>query len=141
MNALIVGGGLVGSELAHMLAEAGITMSVIEQSEERCDLIEPGLNELGVRVFCGDGDEPAILEEAEIASADVVVAATGDDEDNLVVCLLAKNEYAVGLTLARVNNPKNAWLFTEAFGVDVPISQTTMIAELLRKQVPGDDQV
>ena len=141
MNALIVGGGLVGSELAHMLAEAGITMSIIEQSGERCDLIEPGLNELGVRVFCGDGDEPAILEEADIASADVVVAATGDDEDNLVVCLLAKNEYAVGLTLARVNNPKNAWLFTDAFGVDVPVSQTTMIAELLRKQVPGDDQV
>lgn len=138
MYALIVGGGKVGSELALMLAESEIELSVIERDEDRCDLIQPGLNELGVRVFWGDGDEPSILEEADVRTADVLVAATGDDEDNLVACLLAKNEYSVGLTLARVNNPKNAWLFTRAFGVDVPISQTTMIAEVLRRQVPGE---
>ena len=84
MNALIVGGGLVGSELAHMLAEAGITMSIIEQSEERCDLIEPGLNELGVRVFCGDGDGAVAFSGAGQAHGAFVfgelkvVAAVGD---------------------------------------------------------------
>jgi len=68
----------------------------------------------------------------------VVVAATGHDEDNLVVCLLGKYEYGVHLTMARVNNPKNEWLFSERFGVDAPVSQTTMIADLLRKHVPGE---
>ena len=73
--------------------------------------------------MCGDGDEPYVLEDADVAKADAIVAATGDDEDNLVVCLLGKYEYNVPLTIARINNPKNEWLFTEQFGVDVPVSQ------------------
>ena len=62
-----------------------------------------------------------------------VIAATGHDEDNLVVCLLGKYEYKVPLTLARINNPKNEWLFTERFGVDVPVSQTSMISKLVQE--------
>jgi trk system potassium uptake protein TrkA len=70
-----------------------------------------------------------------VGKADAVVAATGDDEDNLVVCLLGKYEYKVPVTIARINNPKNEWLFTEQFGVDVPVSNTAMIVRQLEEQV------
>lgn len=134
MKVLIVGGGQVGSNLARMLNEEGHELTLIEIDRARCSQLEERVSE--VRIMCGDGDEPYLLEEADIRSADVVIAATGDDEDNLVVCLLAKYEYRVGLTMARVNNPKNEWLFTERFGVDVPVSQTSMIARLLSEHVP-----
>lgn len=134
MKILIVGGGQVGSNLAAILSGDGHQVSLIEVDRSKCSKIEERISD--VRVMCGDGDEPYLLEEADIRAADVVVAATGDDEDNLVVCLLAKFEYGVAHTMARVNNPKNEWLFTERFGVDVPVSQTAMIANLLREHVP-----
>lgn len=133
MKVLIVGGGQVGSNLAGMLSAEGHQVTLIEVDRERCSRLEERVSD--VRVMCGDGDEPYLLEEADIRSAEVVIAATGDDEDNLVVCLLAKYEYGVRHTLARVNNPKNEWLFTDRFGVDAPVSQTSMIASLLRERV------
>lgn len=136
MKVLIVGGGQVGSNLATTLAGEGHQLTLIEVDRARCSALEERVSD--VRIMCGDGDEPYLLEEADIRSADVVIAATGDDEDNLVVCLLAKFEYHVQHTMARVNNPKNEWLFTERFGVDVPVSQTSMIANLLRQRVPGE---
>jgi trk system potassium uptake protein TrkA len=88
-----------------------------------------------VRVIPGDGDEPSVLEKAGVRTADVLVATTGEDEDNLVACLLARLEYDVARTLARVNNPKNEWLFTPAMGVDVWVSQAHVMADLMRKEL------
>jgi trk system potassium uptake protein TrkA len=136
MYVVIVGGGKVGSSLAKMLAEQGHTVTIVEFDRDKCALLtEPGL---AVSVQCGDGDEPDVLEAANVARADVLVAATGHDEDNLVVCLLGKHEYRVPLTMARVNNPKNEWLFTEQFGVDVLISNTAIMAEVLKNVSLGD---
>lgn len=137
MKVLIVGGGQVGSNLSRMLAAEGHELTLIEVDRAKCAALEERVSD-SIRIMCGDGDEPYLLEEADIRAADVVIAATGDDEDNLVVCLLAKYEYDVAHTMARVNNPKNEWLFTDRFGVDVPVSQTSMIANLLREHVPGN---
>jgi trk system potassium uptake protein TrkA len=134
MFVVIVGGGKVGSYLGQMLGDAGHEVAVIEFRPEQCKRLEDELQD-NVRLICGDGDEPYILEDANVGKADAIVAATGDDEDNLVVCLLAKFEYKVPLTVARINNPKNEWLFTEEFGVDIPVSNTSMIASLLEKHV------
>lgn len=136
MYTVIVGGGKAGSHLAHTLAAEGNEVVVIEQNPVQCErILERGDN---VRVVCGDGDEPYILDEAETGRADAIVAATGHDEDNLVVCLLGKNEYRVPVTLARINNPANAWLFTERFGVDLAVSNTEIMTGLLRRASAGD---
>ncbi|HEY3317848.1 MAG TPA: NAD-binding protein [Coriobacteriia bacterium] len=134
MVVVIVGGGKVGSFLAQMLGEAGHEVTLVEFRPEQCTRLEGELQD-NVRLICGDGDEPYILEDANVTKADAIVAATGDDEDNLVVCLLGKYEYKVPLTIARINNPKNEWLFTDEFGVDIPVSNTSMIANLLEKHV------
>jgi trk system potassium uptake protein TrkA len=136
MNAVIVGGGKVGSHLASTLAKEGNHVSLVEVDPDRCEMLHGVMN--GVNVICGDGDEPYILEDAGIQNADAVVAATGHDEDNLVVCLLSKLEYTAPLTIARINNPSNAWLFTERFGVDVPVSNTAIMADVLKKVSLGD---
>ena len=136
MNVVVVGGGKVGSNLARMLGAESHAVTLVEIDRAKCGVLRPALP--NIRVMCGDGDEPSVLEDADVRASDVVVAATGDDEDNLVVCLLAKFEYGVLHTMARVNNPKNEWLFGERFGVDVPVSQTSMIANLLREHVPAE---
>jgi trk system potassium uptake protein TrkA len=133
MYIVIVGGGKVGSHLAKMLAEQGSTVTLIEVSEDRCTLLADEMEAAGINLVNGDGDEPYVLDEVDVRSAAALVAATGDDEDNLVVSLLGKNEYKVPLTIARINNPRNEWLFTDEFGVDVSVSNTTMMADLLKK--------
>jgi trk system potassium uptake protein TrkA len=137
MFVVIVGGGKVGSHLAQTLGSEGNDVTLVEFRPEQCGRLEEELGGLqdNVRLICGDGDEPYILEDANINNADAVVAATGDDEDNLVVCLLGKYEYKVPLTIARINNPKNEWLFTDQFGVDVSVSNTAMIVKLLDEKV------
>lgn len=131
MNAVIVGGGKVGSHLAKILAGRGASVVVIEENQARFDLITDEMQKAGVRLIHGDGDEPAVLDAAGIRGSDVVIAATGHDEDNLVVSLLGKREYQVPVTLARVNNPRNAWLFTERFGVDETVSSTDAMVTVL----------
>jgi trk system potassium uptake protein TrkA len=137
MYVVIVGGGKVGSYLSQVLGQQGHEVVVIEFRPDQCARLADELGELhdNVRMICGDGDEPYILEDANVGKADAIVAATGDDEDNLVVCLLGKFEYKVPLTIARINNPKNEWLFTDEFGVDVPVSNTSMIVNMLEKHV------
>ena len=134
MFVVIVGGGKVGAYLAQVLGEAGHEVTLVEFRPDQCTRLEGELKD-NVRLICGDGDEPYILEDANVGKADAVVAATGDDEDNLVVCLLGKYEYKVPVTIARINNPKNEWLFTDEFGVDISVSNTSMIAQLLEKHV------
>ena len=135
MYTVIVGGGKVGSHLAKMLAEQGHRVSLIEVLPARVDVLRDEMAAAGVNLVCGDGDEPSALEDVDVRTADALVAATGHDEDNLVVTLLGKNEYRVPFTIARINNPRNEWLFTEEFGVDMPVSNTQMMAELLDKCV------
>lgn len=132
MRVLIVGGGKVGSHLAETLAAQNNEISLVEVDEERCALLKDELPK-GVALTCGDGDEPLVLEEAGIRAVDAVVAATGHDEDNLVVTLLGKQEYDVPFTIARINNPRNEWLFTKEFGVDTAVLSTTIISDLLDK--------
>ena len=136
MYVLIVGGGKVGSHLAKTLAAEGHQVTIVEVDQDRCAILEDLME--GVRIICGDGDEPYVLDEADARNADALVAATGHDEDNLVVALLGKMEYDSPLTVGRINNPSNAWLFTERFGVDVPVSNTAIMADVLKSVSLGD---
>ncbi|MDP9388905.1 MAG: NAD-binding protein [Actinomycetota bacterium] len=132
MKVAIAGGGNVGTYIAADLKAAGHDVLVIEQDPDLVARISPTLD---VRWYVGDACEVSNLHEAGLAEADVVVAATGDDEDNLVVSLLAKQEFAVPRVVARVNHPKNYWLFTEAWGVDVSVSTPHLLTALVEEAV------
>jgi trk system potassium uptake protein len=135
MKVAIAGGGNVGQFIANDLAIAGHEVLILEQ--------DPGVVNRSAATLSGprgdggsiewrtvDACEVTSLREADISSVDVVVAATGDDEDNLVISLLAKQEFAVPRVVARVNHPKNEWLFNENWGVDVSVSTPHLILAL-----------
>jgi trk system potassium uptake protein TrkA len=92
-------------------------------------------------VIAGDGSSPAILEMAGVDKAQVLAAVTGDDEDNLVITTLARFEFQVPRTIARVNNPKNAWLFNEEMGVDVALNQTDILAKMVAEEMSLGDMM
>jgi trk system potassium uptake protein len=139
VRVVITGGGAVGRHLAADLQGRDHDVTLIEQ--------DPGVVEKakewapGVEILLGDGCEPWVLEKANLASADVVVAATGDDEDNLVTSLLAKQEFAVPRVLARVNHPKNEWLFNEQWGVDAAVSPPHILTAMVEEAVTVGDLV
>jgi trk system potassium uptake protein len=122
MKVTIAGAGNVGVSIASDLKDAGHQMLLIEQDAEVVAKLRPTLD---VSWCEGDACEVSTLHKAGVANSDVVVDATGDDEDNLVVSLLAKQEFAVPRVVARVNHPKNRWLFNESWGVDVSVSTPT----------------
>ena len=131
MDIIIVGGGKTGTYLASLLTEDGYRIRVIEA---RKDLVAGLRAQFGERdVILGNGADPLVLERAGILHADVVVAATGSDEVNLVVSTLAKMEYSVPRVVARVNNPVNAWMFNEGMGVDVGINQAELLARSVQE--------
>jgi trk system potassium uptake protein TrkA len=142
MKVSIAGGGVVGRSIARDLVRNGHEVLIVEQDpavvsrqgelDSDPESPEPSVG-LGVRWFAGDACEVATLHEAGFGSADVVVAATGDDEDNLVVSLLSKQEFAVPRVIARVNHPKNQWLFNESWGVDVSVSTPHLITALVEE--------
>lgn len=132
MKVAIAGGGSVGTAIARDLRAAGHDVLVIEKD---ADLVERRREELDVTWVAADACEVSSLHGAGLATADVVVAATGDDEDNLVVSLLAKQEFAVPRVIARVNNSKNQWLFNEGWGVDVSVSTPQLITALVEEAV------
>src|ERR687886_407512 len=103
--------------------------------EQDPDLVARLRSTVDVQWFVADACEVTSLQEAGLESVDVVVAATGDDEDNLVVSLLAKQEFAVPRVVARVNHPKNHWLFNEAYGVDVSVSTPHLLTALVEEAV------
>jgi trk system potassium uptake protein TrkA len=139
MYVIIVGGGNTGSHLAHLLLEAGHTVRVIE---ERTALIEKLKKEIPADcVVAGDGSSPDVLERAGIAKANVLAAVTGSDENNLVVTSLARYEFGVNRVIARVNNPKNAWLFTPEMGVDVYLNQSDILARLVAEEMSLGDMM
>ena len=132
MKVAIAGGGNVGAYIAADLKQAGHEVLVIEQDADLVSRLRPTLD---VEWYVGDACEVNHLHEAGLAGADVVVAATGDDEDNLVVSLLAKQEFAVPRVVARVNHPKNDWLFDENWGVDVSVSTPHLLTALVEEAV------
>lgn len=137
MYIVIVGAGKIGYFLARRLSEARYTVSIVEKDRALCESIA---RELDVLVINGDGCDPRILEEAGIERADVVAAVTGDDEDNLIICQLAKERFNVRRTVGRVNNPDNEHTFAE-LGVDVPIDSTKIIAKIIEEEVSFSDFV
>ena len=137
MRVVITGAGAVGRHLANDLAERGHAVTVIEQEPA----VAGKADRPGVRVILGDGCEPWVLEQAELRTADVLVAATGDDEDNLVTSLLAKQEFGVPRVLARVNHPKNEWLFNEQWGVDAAVSPPHILTAMVEEAVTTGDLV
>jgi trk system potassium uptake protein len=139
MRVVVAGGGAVGRHLAADLAERGHTVTLIEQDKEVVEKI--GEWAPGVTVVLGDACEPWVLEEADLSQAEVVVAATGDDEDNLVTSLLAKQEFAVPRVLARVNHPKNEWLFTTQWGIDAAVSPPHILTAMVEEAVTVGDLV
>ncbi len=137
MNVLVVGGGKVGVALARQLLEGSHQVTVIEARREHHAALQRDLPRAAL-VF-GSGTDPALLEASGIRRTDAVAAVTGADEANLVVSSLARFEYDVGRTIARINNPKNAWLFTSEMGVDAALNQAELIAHLIAEDVkkPG----
>ncbi len=133
MRIAIAGAGNVGTYIAEDLTKAGHEVLLIEQDYELVDKIRGHYPD--VNWFVGDACEVASLEKAGMAEADVMVAATGDDEDNLVISLLAKQEFAVPRVVARVNHPKNHWLFNETWGVDVSVSTPHLLTALVEEAV------
>jgi trk system potassium uptake protein TrkA len=133
MYAILVGGGKVGSYLAELLVGEGQRVSIIENQPNHLAALTPRFPP-GV-VIDGSGDDPEVLERAGIRQADVVVAVTGNDETNLVVTNLARFEFHVPYTVARVNNPHNRWLFTTDMGVDVAVDQANVIAHLVMEEL------
>jgi trk system potassium uptake protein TrkA len=128
----ICGGGSVGTTIARDLNTSGHEVLVLEQDP---DLVERRRRELDVTWIAADACEVASLDAAGFATVDVVVAATGDDEDNLVISLLAKQEFAVPRVVARVNNSKNQWLFNESWGVDISVSTPQLITAIVEEAV------
>jgi trk system potassium uptake protein TrkA len=131
MRVVIAGAGIVGRSIARELLGNGHRVLLIDRSPAAMKITSVP----DAQWLLADACEIASLDEAELADCDVVVAATGDDKANLVVSLLAKTEYGVPRTVARVNNPKNEWLFDEAWGVDVAVSTPRLMTALVEEAV------
>jgi trk system potassium uptake protein TrkA len=134
MFVLIVGGGKVGSYLTRALLKQGHEVVMVEKEERKARVLEQLIEQKVTLV--GDGCDPLVLEQAGLLRADVVVADTGDDEDNLVVCLIAKKN-AKARCIARVNNPANKMIF-ESLDPENPvsvISSTEIILDVISKQI------
>jgi trk system potassium uptake protein len=129
---LVVGGGKVGYYLTKSLLAEGHEVLLIERIPEK---VESFIERFGAVVVQGDGAEASTLAAAGAARAAVVIAVTGEDEDNLVVCQMARQKFHVGRTIARVNNPKNEALF-KRLGIDVTVSQTNYILSIIEQAIP-----
>jgi trk system potassium uptake protein TrkA len=138
-NVLVVGGGKVGTYLASLLIANGYTVRVIEGNRAEFDRLRKELPE-GV-LMMGDGTDPSVLEGAGVRKADVVAAVSRADETNLVITSLARFEFQVPRIIARVNTPKNAWLFTPEMGVDVALNQADLMAHLIAEEMSLGDMM
>ena len=139
MNVMIIGGGKVGTYLASLLLTGGHQVKLIEIRKEEIPHLQNDLSR--DVVILGNGTDPNVLESAGIYNAQVVAAATGADEVNLVVTSLARFEFQVPRTIARINNPKNAWMFTPDMGVDVALNQADLMAHLIAEEMSLGDMM
>ena len=137
MYILIVGGGKVGSNLTGTLMKMGHEVTLIENDRERYQLLEERFEHV---VRPGDGTELFVLERAGVERADLVVAVTGDDEDNVIVCQVAKEKYGVPKVIARINDPRNQPHF-EMVGINLTVSATATILALIEHELPQHELV
>ena len=132
MYVVVVGAGKVGWNLARELIDKGNELTLIESDRQRYATVE---EELEHAVQFGDGSELWVLERAGIERADMVIAVTGDDEDNILICQVAREKYGVERVIARCNNPRNLQHF-ELLGVKPAVSATDLILRLIEHEVP-----
>lgn len=133
MNIIIIGGGKVGSYVAKLLIQGKHQVKIIEDRELPLEMLP---HEVPPEIIIeGNGADPGVLKSAGIYEADVVAALTERDEINLVVSTIAKYEFGIKRVIARVNSPKNSWLFGEEMGVDVSVNQAQLLAYVIADQV------
>ncbi len=139
MLVLIIGAGRTGAQLATLLINQNHTVHLIENRKEVLSRIHRELPTEAI--YEGNPIDPQVLEQAEIRKADVLAAVTTSDETNLVLCYLAREKYQVRRTIARVNNPRSAWLFNEIFHVDVAVNQSEIISRLIEEEISMGDMM
>ncbi len=137
MYIIVVGGGKVGFNLVKLLMAEGHEVLLIEKDKRKIPNL---VAEFGESVIHGNGSRVPILQEGGLNRADVLVAVTGHDEDNLVICQLAKNFFKCPRTIARVNDPRNEGTFS-TLGIDATVSSTRLIDSLIEEQVQAKDMV
>ncbi|MBW7573855.1 potassium channel family protein [Caproiciproducens faecalis] len=135
MESIIIGGGKIGYNLLKTLKERGYQVTLVERDRDICARIA---DELDADVICGDGTDLEVLDDAGIAEAEIVAAVTGTDEENLVICQIAKISFHIQKTIARVNNPKNIEMF-KALGVDRIVCSTEVIANLIESELDREE--
>jgi trk system potassium uptake protein TrkA len=134
MKSIIIGGGKVGYNLLKTLKERGYDVTLVERDEDVCRKIADDIN---TNVICGDGTDIDVLKDAGIVRADIIAAVTGNDEENLVICQIAKKGFNIRKSIARINNPKNISTF-KALGVDQTVCSTAVIANLIEYEFDRD---
>lgn len=142
MKVVVVGCGTHGRYVALELAAVGHEVTVIDvdfQVEELWSIANA--NDYALSVVIGDGCEMKTLVEAKCEDVDVLLSCTGDDEDNLVISLLAKQEFGVPRVIARVNHPRNEWLFNDHWGIDRAVSPPHLLTSLVEEEVSRDKLV
>ncbi len=132
MYIVVIGGGRLGYYLTKALLDEGHEVLAIEKDATICEAVT---DELGSVCIRGDGCETATLNEVGTGRADMLIAVTGDDEDNLVACQVAKHKFNVPFTIARIRNPKNETIFKK-LGIDATVSSTNIILEYIEQEVP-----
>jgi len=137
MYIIVVGGGKVGYNLAKLLLAEGHELLLIEKDKPKAALLA---REFGESLMEGNGSRVSVLREGGANRADVLVAVTGTDEDNLVICQVAKSVFKCPRTIARVNDPRNEALFS-TLGIDATVSSTRLIDSLIEEQVKAEDMV
>ena len=139
MFVIVAGGGRTGSQLAQVLLSGGHQVILVEH---RPDMLTRLHQEVPTEViYEGNATDPAVLEHAGIRNANVIAACTSDDPANLALCFLARKMFGVPRTIARVNNPRNAWLFNGKFHVDVALNQANVFASLIQEEMSMGDMM
>ena len=137
MYIIVIGAGKVGFQLARALLKSDHEVFIVERSTSKCEDI---MEELGSLVIVGNGCEEGVLREAGTSRADVLIAVTGNDEDNLVACQIAKHRFEVPRTISLINNPSNESLFLD-LGIDVCVSSTDIILSHIEEELPAHSLV
>ena len=132
LSILVIGAGKLGRESGQRLIDVGHRLTFIEKDHQAASNAQ---EIFGDRVIQGDGCDPKVLEQAGIARVQVIIAATGDDEDNLIIAELGHHVFGVQCVLTRVNRPENQWLFTAHRGVDTAFCPVTMTADFIKGEI------
>ena len=132
MYIIVIGGGRVGYYLTKALLDEGHEVLIVEKNANLCEVITEEMGSICIR---GDGCEASTLAEIGTGRADMFIAVTGDDEDNLVACQVAKHKFNVPRTIARIRNPANETIFKK-LGIDITVSSTNIILEQIEEEVP-----